>query len=57
MSDSKEAYISFVHASKGASPGWGGGSRLVNIIGTYSFFLVVHYFIISLFYYLTIFLP
>ena len=33
MSDSKEAYISFVHASKGASPGWGGGSRLVNIIG------------------------
>lgn len=28
-----ESYIQFVHAKIGASPGWGGASRLINIVG------------------------
>ncbi len=30
---SRQSTIKFVHASRGASPGWGGGRRLVNRIG------------------------
>mmetsp|Transcript_14797 Transcript_14797/g.20998 ORF Transcript_14797/g.20998 Transcript_14797/m.20998 type:complete len:312 (+) Transcript_14797:3-938(+) len=30
---SRQSTIKFVHASRGASPGWGGGRRLVNRVG------------------------
>ncbi|KAL7491579.1 hypothetical protein ACHAWT_002131 [Skeletonema menzelii] len=30
---SRQSTITFVHASRGASPGWGGGRRLVNRLG------------------------
>ncbi|EDV28183.1 uncharacterized protein TRIADDRAFT_53519 [Trichoplax adhaerens] len=30
---SKNAEIRFVHVKRGVTPGWGGGSRLVNIVG------------------------
>ena len=30
---SRQSAIKFVHASRGASPGWGGGRRLVNRVG------------------------
>jgi len=30
---SRSATVKFVHASRGASPGWGGGRRLVNKVG------------------------
>lgn len=33
MIDTPEKYICFIHAKIGASPGWGGASRLVSIVG------------------------
>ena len=30
---SEDAYICFIHARRNLTPGWGGGSRLVSIIG------------------------
>lgn len=33
MIDTPEKYIRFIHAKIGASPGWGGASRLVSIVG------------------------
>lgn len=33
--NSAAAHVCFIHAKLGASPGWGGGSRLVSIVGEY----------------------
>lgn len=33
MTDLPDRHICFIHAKIGASPGWGGASRLVSIIG------------------------